>query len=71
MKQTKKFVVPLGSLILGASTGFVMRDELNMPTYMRIKTATLEHRMLARQKLNVEILNLLDPNEEEHRAKSQ
>lgn len=59
------------SLVLGGMTGFVIRDELNMPTYMRIKTATLEHRMLARQKLSVDVLSLLDPNEAEHRIKSQ
>jgi hypothetical protein len=49
--------------MLGAFTGFLVRDELNMPTYMRIKMATIEHRMLARQTINRELLTLLDPNE--------
>ena len=48
---------------LGATTGFMLRDELTMPTYMRLKMATIEHRMLARQRLNRDLLTMLDPNE--------
>jgi hypothetical protein len=44
----EKRIVPVLSLALGIITGFAMRDELNMPTYMRIKMATIEHRVLAR-----------------------
>jgi hypothetical protein len=66
--------VPIFSLLVGAATGFVLRDELTMPTYMRIKTATVEHRMLSRTKLDLQILKALDPNEglhklSEHREK--
>ena len=56
-------IVPVLSMLIGMATGFVVRDELNMPTYMRIKIATVEHRVLARSKLNKEVLTLLDPNE--------
>jgi hypothetical protein len=59
-------IVPVISLMLGAATGLIIRDELNMPTYMRIKMATIEHRVLARQKIDREILTLLDPNESEY-----
>ena len=48
-------LVPIFSLLLGGATGFILRDELNMPTYMRIKTATIEHRMLSRTKLDIQI----------------
>jgi hypothetical protein len=41
-------VIPVFALFLGAATGFVIRDELTMPTYMRLKMATIEHRILAR-----------------------
>ena len=49
-------LVPIFGLLLGGATGFILRDELNMPTYMRIKTATIEHRMLSRTKLDLQIL---------------
>ena len=56
-------LVTIGSLSLGAATGFCLRDELNMPTYMRIKMSTIEHRMITRQKLSRGMLSLIDPNE--------
>ena len=34
---------------LGVSTAFVIRDELTMPTYMRIKIALVEHSILTRR----------------------
>ena len=61
--MAEKKVLPFFSFVFGASAGFVMRDELTMPTYMRIKMATIEHRMLSKTKLKMEHLSLLDPNE--------
>ena len=55
-------IVPMGMLGLGIATGFVLRDEINMPTYMRIKMALVEHSILTRKKLNSDVLALLDPN---------
>ena len=48
--------VPLSMFGLGLVTGFVLRDELNMPTYMRIKMALVEHSILTRKKLNADVL---------------
>lgn len=55
-------VVPVGMFGLGLATGFVIRDELNMPTYMRIKMALVEHSIVTRKKLNGDVLQVLDPN---------
>ena len=52
---------------LGMTTGFILRDELNMPTYMRIKMALVEHRILTRKKLNTDVLTILDPNQDKVR----
>ena len=57
-------LVPLGMFGLGAATGFVLRDELTMPTYMRIKMALVEHSILTRKKLNPDTLSVLDPNQD-------
>ena len=56
-------IVPLGMFGLGMATGFVFRDELNMPTYMRIKVALVEHSILTRKKINSDVLTMLDPNQ--------
>ena len=58
-----KLLVPLGMFSLGLATGFVFRDELNMPTYMRIKMALVEHSILTRKKLNSDVLAVIDPNQ--------
>ena len=55
--------VPIGMFGLGLASGFVLRDELNMPTYMRIKMALVEHSILTRKKLNFDVLEDLDPNQ--------
>ena len=55
--------VPVGMFGLGMATGFVFRDELNMPTYMRIKVALVEHSILTRKKINSDVLAMLDPNQ--------
>ena len=55
--------MPTGMFGLGLVTGFVLRDELNMPTYMRIKMALVEHSILTRKKLNSDVLSILDPNQ--------
>ena len=49
-------MVPVGMFSLGLATGFALRDEMNMPTYMRIKMALVEHSILTRKKLNFEIV---------------
>ena len=49
-------LVPVGMFGLGTATGFVLRDELNMPTYMRIKMALVEHSILTRKKLDFDTL---------------
>ena len=59
---TKNAVVPLGMFSLGAATGFVLRDEMTMPTYMRIKMALVENNILTRRKLNADVVQMLDPN---------
>lgn len=57
-----KHVIPVGMFGLGLVTGFVLRDELNMPTYMRIKMALVEHSILTRRKLSPDVLQMLDEN---------
>ena len=61
--MSAKTIVPFGMFALGMSTGFLIRDELNMPTYMRIKMAMVEHSILTRRKLNFNILQQIDPNQ--------
>lgn len=55
--------VPVGMFGLGLATGFAIRDELNMPTYMRLKMALVEHSIVTRRKLNPDVLQILDPNQ--------
>jgi hypothetical protein len=47
---------------LGVSTAFVLRDELTMPTYMRIKMALVEHSILTRRQLSTDLLTIIDQN---------
>ena len=47
---------------LGMATGFAFRDELTMPTYMRIKMATVEHSILSRKRISTDLLKLIDVN---------
>ena len=64
-------IVPVGMFGLGMLTGFVIRDELNMPTYMRIKVALVEHSILTRKKINSDTLAMLDPNQGKSRILRQ
>lgn len=50
------------SFLLGGITGLFYRDELYFPTNMRIKVAVLEYHLLTRQKLNTDLLDIIDPN---------
>lgn len=63
MNAAGRTLVPIGMFGVGLVTGFVMRDELNMPTYMRIKMALVEHSILTRRKLNPDVLQILDSNQ--------
>jgi len=60
--STARVLVPAGMFTLGMASGFLIRDELNMPTYMRIKMALVEHSILTRKKVNSDVLTILDPN---------
>ena len=51
------------SFTLGAITGLFYRDEAFFPTNMRIKVAVLEYHLLTRQKLNTDLLDIIDPNQ--------
>ena len=61
--MSSQTLVPAFMFSLGMATGLVMRDELNMPTYLRIKMALVEHSILCRSKLDPEVLYSLDPNQ--------
>jgi hypothetical protein len=56
------FTIAMFMCGLGAATGFVLRDELTMPTYLRIKMSMVEHSILTRRKLDANVLSMLDPN---------
>lgn len=57
----KSLIIP-SSFLLGSITGFFFRDEFNFPTNMRIKVAILEHHLLTREKLDTDLLDIVDPN---------
>ena len=59
----QKVAVPVSFFGLGLATGFVLRDELTMPTYMRIKMSLVEHSILTRRKLSSDTMRVLDPNQ--------
>ena len=48
---------------LGVSTAFIIRDEMTMPTYMRIKMALVEHSILTRRRLSSDLLTIVDQNQ--------
>ena len=60
--STARVLVPASMFTLGMASGFLIRDELNMLTYMRIKMALVEHSILTRKKVNSDVLTILDPN---------
>ena len=55
------------SLTLGGLTGFFIRDEMYMPTYLKIKMATMQHRKIVRQSLSSDLLSLIDEHHGEER----
>lgn len=57
------------SFVLGSVTGLFFRDEVNFPTYMRIKVAILEYNLLTRQRLNTDLLDIVDPSSSRDLAK--
>ena len=57
-----KFVLPVFMGCTGMVTGFVLRDELTMPTYLRIKMSLVEHAILTRRRVSTDTLSVLDPN---------
>ena len=61
--MSSRTLVPIGMFGIGLATGFVLRDELNMPTYMRIKMALVENSIITRRKVDVDVLQILDPNQ--------
>lgn len=50
------------SFLLGGISGLFYRDELYFPTNMRIKVAILEYHLITRQKLNTDLIDIIDPN---------
>jgi hypothetical protein len=50
------------SFVLGTISGLLLRDEVNFPTNMRIKVAILEHHMLIREKVNTDLIDIVDSN---------
>jgi hypothetical protein len=56
------YATPLVASLLGAVTAFYYRDEVFFPTNMRIKVAMLEYHMLTRQKLDMDVVDILDGN---------
>lgn len=56
------YITPCVSLLLGAASGFFYRDELFFPTNMRIKVAVMEYHFLTRQKLDMDLVDIIDPS---------
>ncbi len=56
-----KYLTPSFSMILGAVTGLYYRDELFLPTNMRLKVAVLEYNLLTRQRVNMDLMDIMDP----------
>lgn len=57
----KSAITPLTSITLGTITGFAYRDELFLPTHMRLKMSLIEYHLLTRQKMNMDILDVIEP----------
>jgi len=47
--------------MIGAASGFFYRDEVFFPTNMRVKVAVMEYSMLTRQKLDMDLVDIIDP----------
>lgn len=50
------------SIVLGSITAVFIRDEMSFPTNLRIKRAVLEHRLVTRQRIDADLLEIIDPN---------
>jgi len=55
-------LAPIAAMTLGVTTGFVLRDEFTMPTYIRIKIAMMEYYFLTRQQVDPRIIDVIDPD---------
>ncbi len=55
------YITPAVSLMIGAASGFFYRDEVFFPTNMRVKVAVMEYSMLTRQKLDMDLVDIIDP----------
>ena len=54
--------LPFASFTLGFTTAFILRDQANLPNFMRIKLALLEYYMHTNQRGNIDVLDGLDPD---------
>lgn len=61
-------ITPCLSLVLGAATGFFYRDELFFPTNIRIKVAVMEYHLLTRQKVDMDLVDIIDPSNSQQLA---
>ena len=59
-KQTPKYHFVF-SFLLGGTSAFYLRDELNFPTYMRVKEALLTCNARQMQEPDVRVLRVIDP----------
>ena len=57
-----KYSSVVTAFCLGMSSAFFLRDELNFPTYLKIKQAYLIHRARMMEEPNQDILKIIDPN---------
>ena len=53
--------LPLAAFTLGAVTGLTLRDQFEMPTYMRIKFALLQFYISTGQQPNFDVMDAIDP----------
>jgi hypothetical protein len=51
-------------------TAFMVRDEMNMPVYLKIKMALIEHRLITRRPLSADLLSMIDQKHGEDRLKN-
>ena len=61
MYRGPRFCTPIISFTLGATTAFFVRDEMNFPTYLRIKQAYLTHMERTMQEPSEIVLRIIDP----------
>ena len=49
----------------------MIRDEMNMPVYLKIKMALIEHRLITRRPLSADLLSMIDHKHGADRMQSQ